>query len=828
MIAHAKLTVPAVAMFTFCTTLEAETVLFDRQVDLEQKTEVRFDAPDGCVITGLGLRAHYDNFTTMLCRYHKLNEDATLSDPCEVRLGSEPNHACEATIMLPENYVMVGMGGAGEPEWDITVLRVWARKLNGDGTLGPVKVFSNGFKPERGTEQEFKLTQMDRAITGVGIRFSFNDVSGMYVRSERVLNINDRQRRKITQFTERGWLLQAPRSIHPDLLSETILDYKITRLDIDFSDIDVFDADALRWCEKEIAAAHKAGARCFGRLNSVDTRTVISLLQKAPALSGIVINVNELGEDEFGSGSIARVRWLCAAAGKSLSLRIDPATCPDVDIITEMVQAAPPDVELIVRYANLLPGASQHRPDLSVYGNRRIIAEINMMGPQTKSNLADIRINEMPGLVVDAALAGAGGFTTCVNVTGGYLPTSMNEMNLQALHRLSDDPFTSVDGIWTDLCEKRYGRGAEKAVQALKRTNRVNELIFTIFGEPVIWTSGRFFDMDQVEERIAEIESPEVRSELLEPTDKTAGRVSGEHDTANWLLVQSKADAEAVAEAAPSEEASTLAAGMDRLGAANAYMQKAALAYTLARTYAINGAAQTRAAAAMSLAGIKEPPQDMLNLSGNADGFAESVTASLNDSDKNAVLTKAFDRIRNLNEQNKAEEATEDLSKLFESEKLVPHLASRMDALASVASGLKTLWSVPENLEFRWGADGKWTVRKAAGKWSCYIGPDRPCLYLNVPGEKLSEPADYVVGFEYLDKGDWTIHFEYDSDYPDSRRRQYHPVEPLKLTDTGKWKSGSFELKNCLFSSGMNLQADMRFITGSGACIRNIELKEAE
>lgn len=40
-----------------CPVLFAETILFDDHIDSRQKTELRFEVPDGCVITGLGFRA---------------------------------------------------------------------------------------------------------------------------------------------------------------------------------------------------------------------------------------------------------------------------------------------------------------------------------------------------------------------------------------------------------------------------------------------------------------------------------------------------------------------------------------------------------------------------------------------------------------------------------------------------------------------------------------------------------------------------------------------------------------------------------------------------
>ena len=118
------------------THLRAEVRLFDQRIEKQEITELRYTVPDGCVITGLGLRAHADNLTTMHCRYHRLTADGRLVEPQEARLGAEPDHECEAKVLLPDGWVAVGFGAAGEPEWDVTLMRVWGRKLNTDGTLG--------------------------------------------------------------------------------------------------------------------------------------------------------------------------------------------------------------------------------------------------------------------------------------------------------------------------------------------------------------------------------------------------------------------------------------------------------------------------------------------------------------------------------------------------------------------------------------------------------------------------------------------------------------------------------------------------------------------
>jgi len=210
-----------------CDRLIAATVLFDDRIDSQQKTEIRYDVPDGCVITGLGFRANYDNITTMHVRYHRLTADGKLTDAADVRLGSEPNHACEARIDLPDGWVAVGYGAAGEPEWDVTLLRIWARQLHSDGSLGDVKTFSNGFKPERDPERQIVLGGTDRVLTGAGLRFASNDIGGIYARSKRILNLTDEDRKRLGNITTRAWAIDPARLEDIDRLARDIKKYDI-------------------------------------------------------------------------------------------------------------------------------------------------------------------------------------------------------------------------------------------------------------------------------------------------------------------------------------------------------------------------------------------------------------------------------------------------------------------------------------------------------------------------------------------------------------------------------------------------------------------------
>jgi hypothetical protein len=65
---------------TICHISLADFVLFEDRIDSQQKTELRYDVPNGCVVTGLGFRAAYDNITTMHCRYNRLLPNGKLGE----------------------------------------------------------------------------------------------------------------------------------------------------------------------------------------------------------------------------------------------------------------------------------------------------------------------------------------------------------------------------------------------------------------------------------------------------------------------------------------------------------------------------------------------------------------------------------------------------------------------------------------------------------------------------------------------------------------------------------------------------------------------------
>lgn len=800
--------------------LFADTILFDDHIDAQQKTELRFDVPDGCVITGLGFRAAYDNITTMHCRYHRLAPDGTLTDPAEVHLGSEPNHACEAKVLLPDGWVAVGFGAAGEPEWDVTLLRIWARPLRPDGTLGQIKAYSNGFKPDRGTERQITLTRPDRILTGAGLRFHQNDIAGIYARSKRILNLTDHARKRLSTFNTRAWVVSGLLYSGLSRLTDDLKAHSVTRMDIVNP-------------RKPLAFPSADNLESNVWLDTINFAKIQQVLADAPEFTGIVLDLAQLSPQDQNPNALLNLHKACQTENLRMSLRLDHRSNPLSAKNIRLVRAMPKDVGLIVPlYEPRIFKQGDSPLDFAPFGPRDVIVEFDLIRRSMgSSRIPDVRIDELPGLITEATLAGAKGFIVQVNLVSRELLDGVNSLSLHALHRLAADPLQPTDPLWNEFCTARYGPAARQAAASLKRTAAINDLIYRTFDWPLLWYNGTMHPLSEIDDRIKHFarisSSPDtdlVLRELLEPTDKTIERAAGEKQTALWLLQQSIPDANEAFKIMPSPEHHALLESMRKLRSTTLLCHDATQAYLLSKIYAIDGAPATCTAIEAALERLRDPQQYPVKFDGTTD-FAASVEKSLNKSKKDALLVKSLARVRDLADDDRHESAAVALLETFNSQKFAPHIDKQNIMIGQIASSLRAFGDISPNIAVLRHGDGRWNIEKLDGRWSYVIGPDRPCLYLDFVGGPLERPADYVLSFEYFDQGDWKLHFHYDSDYPPDQKRDYHPAEPLQLTNTKTWKKGSFLLTNCLFSSGQNNLADMRFVTGSGARIRNIRLK---
>jgi ribosomal protein S18 len=816
--------------------LEGKVILFDERVDVQQKTEIQYDVPDGCVVTGLGFRAHVDNITTMYCRYHRLMPDGTLAQAKEIKLGSEPEHACEAKIVLPKGWVAVGFGAAGEPEWDVTLLRIWARKLKPDGTLGEINIFNDGFKPEREPERHVLIAESNRALTGIGLRFNFNDIQGIYARSKGLMNLGADFPEKQKRFTERGWIIEGIGFVPSARLKQDLDTYNVNRLDIQlpFEIHHSLNPKDKEWLHEVMQYTQLNKIPVYIWLDTIEELTHKEYLIKLPGINGLIVNL----KPDYLSGSpwdkIQTLASQHSLGNLKLSFRLPPGSDPDV------IRFLPEHVPLVLP-VDYRKGHTLQRwiTETQKLKQRSITFELDLTHRASGLGIVpEVRLSEIAGCVVRAIDSGAKGFTIRINSADQYVPDTVNGIGIEAVRRLANGPFQSVDKLWSSICKSRYGTASEKAVAALKRTGQINDLIFQNFHHSVLWDTQTISSIPVAERKlhqfsarpVNEVSSLDIQA-LMEPTYKTLERAKAEKETAQWLIAQSLQEAQELAKNHPSTESRALQKALEQFPQLKSFWNDATQAYVLAKIYAFDGTESTRADAEASLQRlvatakqIAAQPRTGPLVHGLSD-YLDSIQASLAKSKTGSLVQQEFNRVKTYIRQNQHVLAAAALAEILISPRLSPYLKKQDHIVGEIVSQIKLLHSNANSLQVLRGGDGKWTLTKIGGHWAFTIGKDAPCIYFNVPGPKLPEPATYKVTFEYFDLGDWRLHFQYDSDYPPEEQRQYHPVTPLQLTNTRTWKQSSFVLPKCLFSSAQNLLADMRFVTGEGAYIRNVQIQ---
>ncbi|MBN2269401.1 MAG: hypothetical protein JXN61_02240, partial [Sedimentisphaerales bacterium] len=637
--------------FTF-SCLRADTVLFDERIDSQQKTEIRYDVPDGCVITGLGFRANYDNITTMYVRHHRLTAEGKLTDAAEVLLGSEPTHACEARVDLPEGWIAMGYGAAGEPEWDVTLLRIWARQLQPDGTLSEAKTFSDGFKPDREPERQVVLGGADRVLTGAGLRFASNDIGGIYARSKRILNLTDEDRKKLGNIATRAWAIAPAALEDADRLARDIKKYGINRLDVDFF------LSPSRPLQEYLATFEKLCAdvpqlQIYLTIDDSGHAEVLSEIKDTHAVTGIVIDVvsfysgptDSIEELDWGDRIQNRQR-ACSQASKRLNMHFRLLGRGAADSLTPSFAASMPKEVGIIIPIDFIRLCRIKLGRMPQFDAREIIVEADLTPHSTRAApLPDVRIDQLPGYLLETSMVGASGVIVPVCPDGVYLPETINALYLEAFYRLAEDPLQSVDAIWKDLCTARYGAAAEDAISALKRTPAINDLIFGILGLDGLWLSPKVLTIDPSDHlrHYAKLRHPEVTTEFpwYAPDKKTVELAMQEKDTAFWLLAQSISDANQALKTNPTPQTRELFDSMLNLRSAGQFWKDITQAFLYTKTYAIDGAPGTRASVEEALARLRKPMEYGVAFAGTSE-FVRSVEESLAKSAKEALFIRSL------------------------------------------------------------------------------------------------------------------------------------------------------------------------------------------
>lgn len=772
-------------------------ILIDDRADSQQKTEARFDAPDGRVITGLGFRAHYDNITTMHVRHHALTPDGQLVDPVETRLGAEPDNPCEGKVYLPAGYVAVGYGAAGEPEWDVTLVRVWARPLRADGTLGEVEEFSDGFNPTRGPERYLLLEESDRVLTGAGLRFQFNDITGLYARSRRIARLSGDGALNRAPFHTHGWLLDHPAAEHLETLRAAIAAHAPTRVDVRWAQ-GAPDAEQIALLNRLAASAP---VHCWLPLEAA--ASAAALLAAAPALAGLTL-------DPAGGGDVSAAVEAVLGAGKALTIYAHVADAAQV-------KALPASVAVLVADLGV-------ETDLGAFGARPVYDYQDIV---PVGGLLNVRVGELAGRAAAARLLGCDGFVARVHAPTATALTGSGALNAAALRRLADEPLQLSDVLWASLCQEAFGAQAGHVESALRRTASVNELIFTVFGCEGPFVGERIGTVDELRARLAD-QSRAVK--VLRPVLRDVEDAWEEKETSLWLLLQSKLDLEAALEQEPSEALRAMQGELTRLEAVTRLSQAVLHAFMLGQLYLQDVSDDSLRRAEEALARLAETAaaQPDEPLRAGLDRFVASLRAALERAPAESPLALALARIHELNESGNKREALAALIELMDDPTLMPHLDKRNADVTALVRSLPVLGMDAPDLNLLRGGDGQWGIVEKAGKYGLASRPGTPCIYFDVAGEPLDMGEDFLLSFEYFDGGVAGIVVHYDSDHREDR--YYHPSETLAVGDSGAWKRAEIRLTNALFSGKQNMSADFRILpTGEGQMVvRDVRLSKAE
>lgn len=803
-----------------------ESLLLHERVDREEVTEVRCRVPFGRVITGLGFRAHYDNITTMHCRHHRLTGDGRLVEPEEIQLGSEPDHQCEAKVLLPDGWVAVGFGLAGEPEWDVTLLRVWARQLERDGSLGPIKAFSDGFKPDRGPEREFQLQEADRVLCGAGARFGSNDISGIYARSRRVVRVDGDELASAGRMSGRIWVIDGVQGLRPESISRNIGRLRPDRIDLELTGapeaVMIHAVHALlATCEP-----HSVGVHVW--IGPLDLDKVAGLHERCPDLKGIVLSVPP--GTSLEDARVQPLNDLSREARLALSLRFNciAAGMPDWS------SSLPHEVGFVVTADCLEAGMSDQT-------ERSVILEIQPDAHATwRVGLPDLRVHDLAGQIIAGALAGARGFAVRVNTGETYLSGTVNGLSLLVLPKLADSPFQCPEEVRSRACMEQYGDAARFADAAIEQATDANALIFKALGIPFLWDAEGIATIDvasfRLEDRLTR--SPQNAEgqrvhQLLSPTQQTVDELRLEAETARWLLLQSRQNALGTIASAPSMDAELLGLAVAKNEAVTSFCNAAKEVFVLARLYGQDVSPSTRDQVESSLARLPQLADATTAAIGSSalceglGGFMASVRDFLERADREAPLAVAFTLVRKHADDGRHEDAARALAEILQDPAFIPHLEKNKTRIAHLASSLSSLWSCPENMKILRGADGRWVIARKDGRWAWATTRTFPCVYFDVLTGPLSEPDDFTLSFEYYDEGDFKIWVNYDSDYPGgASERQYRAAEPVQLANTGQWRTATRRLTRCRFGNGQNEGADLRFVGGREKIIhiRNVLL----
>ncbi len=788
-------------------------ILVNEEEIAGERTEVRFACPSGSVITGIGARAHYDNFTTLWVVYRPLRPDGTLGPPEEAHRGSEPDHACEALIRLPNPYVVCGFGARGAPEWDITTLWVWGRPLAPDGTLGSEKIFKDGFQPDHeGLERKAVDLRPQRVMTGAGLRFASNDVAGIWATSAEVFHLTG------DSLGVRGAYFERPGP-------ETVEAMRRFRH---------FFPEAEIWTPPGLAEPLKQ------ELHNVPLRLV----------SDGFNDILRIGRENRGRGSAAlppviRVRGEHVAA--FLKRPVRGAVAYPVIETPGGLQAAKDLLEfdgplsLPAEVGNAMarrvnPILGEDLPAGPASSPRRRLLAIDV--GEALKGLPYVRAHRLAYLLLLARkhnLPVVFRFSSGWSLTGSLRP---GEVPLRLAQGLQDRVATAPGDAIKAWAESRFGNGAEPCLAMLLRGESMCQRALSAGTFP-LWIRGRFAT-------VPEFRAALERRELLPWFPQTAAwwdRVAAPRE--RWIgdVVGGKrfvlAEIEGVLRALGEQERSITGAGakeavselrtqfasLKALGQVTARMVEALLT---AQLFSIDGAPATEKRLRGCVAELTK--HGSAGSFGDLGPLVESLEKARQEAKIHNPMEAALAELQGLLDRGENEAAAKGFQRLFTDPVLSVNALKHRERVARLLSSLPLLWDgePPADVRILWGGDGRYDLVKRVGKWGLMTTKRGPVAYGGWTERPMKEPTDLVMSLSYLDLPGQRIYFHYNSDFPGGLEdREYHRVQAAQTRGTGEWKSCEVILPRALFQGRQNENADYRLIGKStGIVVRNIRVRK--
>jgi hypothetical protein len=195
---------------------------------------------------------------------------------------------------------------------------------------------------------------------------------------------------------------------------------------------------------------------------------------------------------------VLRVRDACRRHGKRMEVRSYNQTPRDAATMAKVLKDLPPDVVIVTKNSIVDFRGAGYPDDPMLGGFRGQPQTLEMTATPEGSGYGYIPAllgdfyKEKIGRATEKKLAGVAirtdyhlqfGHSTFFTDGAPVLTfDTPNDFNVYVSSRLAWDPSLPIESLWTEWARSRYGKDAERAVRALKRTAAISEGIFFVRG----------------------------------------------------------------------------------------------------------------------------------------------------------------------------------------------------------------------------------------------------------------------------------------------------------------------------------------------------------